>query len=284
MKNKKILFLTILLLVGSVMVFYACKPGSPPQNEESGEQEISHYTCPMHPQIHEDHPGECPICHMRLVPVYKEPAGETQFQAPQGSAPSIAISSERQQLIGVKTASVSRKNVAQIIRTSGRVIPLGNRRLVDVLLTPDEISRVKPAMPALISAASGAEFRGAVKEVSGIIDPVTHFGRARIEILGGEGRFQPENYVNVSITVNLGHELSMPKSAMIDTGVRRMAFVVTEENRFEAREIRTGEETDDDVVVYGGLKEGEKVVTQAAFLIDSESQLKAAITGLTHEH
>ena len=76
--------------------------------------------------------------------------------------------------------------------------------------------------------------------------------------------------------------------ALIDTGVRNVAFVERDEGHFEPRDVKTGIRTDDFCQVLGGLAEGEKVVTRALFLVDSESQLKSAIssfdTGSTHQH
>jgi multidrug efflux pump subunit AcrA (membrane-fusion protein) len=59
-----------------------------------------------------------------------------------------------------------------------------------------------------------------------------------------------------------------------------VAFVQREDEQLEPREVKTGIKTDDYYQVLGGLKEGEKVVTRALFLVDSESQLKAAISGM----
>jgi len=66
---------------------------------------------------------------------------------------------------------------------------------------------------------------------------------------------------------------------VIDTGTRQLAFVRREDDHLEPREVQIGARTDDWWEVLGGLQEGEKVVTRALFLVDSESQLKAALAG-----
>lgn len=75
--------------------------------------------------------------------------------------------------------------------------------------------------------------------------------------------------------------LTVPSSAVIDSGVRQVVIVQTGDGRFAAREVKLGMRADDRVEVLEGVKEGEPVVTAANFLIDAESNLKAAIGGLS---
>jgi Cu(I)/Ag(I) efflux system membrane fusion protein len=81
----------------------------------------------------------------------------------------------------------------------------------------------------------------------------------------------------------LGRPLTAPASALIDTGLRFVAFVDRTDGHLEPREVKIGAKTDDYWEVLEGLQEGEKVVTRALFLVDSESQLKAAIAGMAAE-
>jgi Cu(I)/Ag(I) efflux system membrane fusion protein len=85
----------------------------------------------------------------------------------------------------------------------------------------------------------------------------------------------------VEIQIDAGSALAIPSSAIIDTGTRVVAFVDREDRHLEPREIKLGLRGDDYAQVLGGLKPGERVVTRALFLVDSESQLKAAIAGMT---
>ncbi len=82
--------------------------------------------------------------------------------------------------------------------------------------------------------------------------------------------------------MKLGQRLSIPEEALIDTGERRIVFVVHEGRHFEPREVKLGLKAGNYYEVLGGLEEGEPIVTSAQFLIDSESRLKAAIQGF-HE-
>ena len=70
--------------------------------------------------------------------------------------------------------------------------------------------------------------------------------------------------------------LSVPESSVIDTGTKKIVFVETEPGHYEPRDLRLGREGDEDYEVLAGLRAGERVVTSANFLIDSESKIRAA--------
>ncbi len=86
----------------------------------------------------------------------------------------------------------------------------------------------------------------------------------------------------------LGRRLVVPADAVIDTGTRQVVFVMVSEGVLEPREVKVSERTEDSALIASGLAEGVKVVTNANFLIDSESQLKAATQkaaqGSGHQH
>ena len=84
----------------------------------------------------------------------------------------------------------------------------------------------------------------------------------------------------VVLRPSLGSGLIVPESAIIDTGDRQIVFVDRGEGRLEPREILVGPRVDGGVHVLGGLEDGETVVISANFLIDSESSLKAALSGI----
>ena len=85
------------------------------------------YTCPMHPDYRSDHPGDCPICGMRLEAVRADGAtgGDAAARAlPHGA---VQVSPERQQAIGVRLGVVSRSAGTRLLRTTGRVVADENR-------------------------------------------------------------------------------------------------------------------------------------------------------------
>ena len=112
------------------------------------------------------------------------------------------------------------------------------------------------------------------------IDPQTRRGRVRLELDNPEHLLRPDMWASVVIQIPLGEKVLIPASSVIDTGQRFIAFVDGEDEHLEPRELKVGAKTDDYYEVLDGVKVGERVVTRALFLVDSESQLKAAISGM----
>jgi Cu(I)/Ag(I) efflux system membrane fusion protein/cobalt-zinc-cadmium efflux system membrane fusion protein len=84
-------------------------------------------------------------------------------------------------------------------------------------------------------------------------------------------------FVNVALKVPMGNQLVIPASGVLQSGSRQIAFVVRSDGYLEPREVELGTRVGDEFVVTKGLKAGEKIVTSANFLIDSESQLQASL-------
>ena len=120
------------------------------------------------------------------------------------------------------------------------------------------------------------------------IQAQTRRAEIRLELDNPQHLIHPDMWANVDIQLKAEEKLSVPASSLIDTGQRYIAFVDAADGHLEPREVTIGTMTDDFYEVVSGLKEGEQVVTRALFLVDSESQLKAAIAGMTsndgHDH
>jgi Cu(I)/Ag(I) efflux system membrane fusion protein len=98
--------------------------------------------------------------------------------------------------------------------------------------------------------------------------------KVRLKLANPDYKLKPQMFANVEIKINTGKKLMIPESAVIDTGEGMVAYVDLGNGSFEPREIKTGLRMDGSIEVLRGLKEGEKVVSSANFLIDSEAQLK----------
>jgi Cu(I)/Ag(I) efflux system membrane fusion protein len=102
-----------------------------------------------------------------------------------------------------------------------------------------------------------------------------------MEIQNSKGLLKPAMFASVKIGVDKHDRvLTVPTSAVIDSGTRLVVLVRLAEGRFEPRTVTLGSHSDDYVEVLSGIMAGEQVVTSANFLIDAESNLKAALSGL----
>jgi membrane fusion protein, copper/silver efflux system len=111
----------------------------------------------------------------------------------------------------------------------------------------------------------------------------TRTARVRIEIANPEGRLKVDMYADVVFQAGAGEEprIAVPVSAVIDSGTRQVVLVAKGEGRFEPRAVKLGRRGDGYVEVLDGVTTGEEVVTAATFLIDAESNLKAALQAFT---
>lgn len=131
---------------------------------------------------------------------------------------------------------------------------------------------------------SGETFTGKAVYIYPSLDPNTRTAKVRYEFPNPHGKLKPEMYGNVEIKVHLGRKLTVPEGAIIDTGVRQMAIIDKGQGYFEPREVKVGAKVDNYYEIISGLKAGERVVTSANFLIDSESKFKEAVGAPGHAH
>jgi hypothetical protein len=87
-------------------------------------------------------------------------------------------------------------------------------------------------------------------------------------------------FANVELAIGYGKQVVVPQEAVMDSGAEQLVFVAHEGGYFEPRMVRLGAKVGAEFIVLGGLKAGERVVTSANFLIDSESKLKSAVGGM----
>lgn len=134
----------------------------------------------------------------------------------------------------------------------------------------------------ILSYSPDKILQGKISFISPITDAQTRTTKARFEFDNSAGYLKPGMYVNVNVKVQLGKRLIVPKDAIIESGERAIIFVYLGGGKLEWRNVKTGVKTGDWIEVLDGVREGEKIVTSANFLIDSESQLKAAMGGMQH--
>jgi RND family efflux transporter MFP subunit len=147
-----------------------------------------------------------------------------------------------------------------------------------------------------LSAYPDNVFEGPVTTIYPTLKAETRTVAVRIELNNPGGRLKPGMFAQVELgelgelgrpaaaakNAPLSAPLCVPLSAVIDSGTRQIVLVQRSEGRYEPREVRLGVRNDKDVEVLSGVQDGEAVVVSANFLIDAESNLKAAISGFGH--
>jgi len=144
-----------------------------------------------------------------------------------------------------------------------------------------DIGRVRAGQKALLAlqALPGETFTGKVAYLYPAVNPASRTMQARIVVPNGKGRLRPGMYADVTIDLGATEGITIPADALVDTGEAQYVFVSLPGGRFEPRPVTVGARTADRVQILRGVHPGEKVVTTANFLIDSESRLRAAIQG-----
>jgi RND family efflux transporter MFP subunit len=142
-----------------------------------------------------------------------------------------------------------------------------------------DLGRIKVGESAALTVDSypGRTFRGRVDFIYPDVDMTTRTARVRLVFSNPNLTLTPGMFVNVILRVPLGNQLVIPVNGVLQSGMRQTVFVDRGGGYLEPREVQIGPQAGDQYIVLKGLKAGERIVTSANFLIDSESQLQAAI-------
>lgn len=403
--KKKIIFLLVLVLAAGGGYFIFLKQKTASNSIHAGHPVSAKYFCPMHPHYTSDKPGDCPICHMRLVPMesmgsksalaeheksksqtpesictlhecpmIKEgqacpmlviaesgeklecPVCKSRIDAAEadravltkeGYAP-VLISPKKQQLIGIQTSLVERKRIEKVIRAVGKIAydpelyqaqaeyiqsiqSLKNssgekdwaRKLAESARTKLTLMGLNPAMIEMIEQSAAPDksllvsvtggqawvyaniyeyeiplvkvgdfmevevpsapekkLRGEIRSIDTVVDPATRSVRVRALVSNEEGFLKPDLFVNVSLKADLGEVLAVPQEAVFLSGKTTLVFLDKGDGLFEPKVVVVGQKAEKAVEIREGLKEGQRVITNGNFLVDSESRLKAALSGM----
>ena len=154
-----------------------------------------------------------------------------------------------------------------------------------------EIPYIKAGQDALLSPSYSTSdiYRGKIEHIYSHLGSIRYVPESGTEVRTAKIRFElpnPEHklklgmYMNIELAVDAAaNAVTVPDSAVIDTGARQVVFVDMGEGRFAPREVKIGASGEGYYHIVSGVRAGEKVVTSANFLIDSESSFRAAIAG-----
>jgi Cu(I)/Ag(I) efflux system membrane fusion protein len=146
---------------------------------------------------------------------------------------------------------------------------------IDAELREAEVGSVREGSGATIElpAFPGRPFKGRVEYVYPTLQEASRTLRARVALANSEGRLKPGMYATVRITTPTQRALTVPASAVIRTGERSVVFVDMGGGSLMPHEVETGRTGDEHVEILSGVEQGQRVVTSAQFLLDSESNL-----------
>jgi Cu(I)/Ag(I) efflux system membrane fusion protein len=143
----------------------------------------------------------------------------------------------------------------------------------------DELSLLKTGLPVTITTSSypGEKFTGKISVVDPFINNEMRTARVRIDVENADFKLRPDMYVDVQLDVGMGEGVAVPAEAVLPTGTHNIVFVDKGGGRLQPRFIELGRKYGDFFEVKSGLKEDERVVNSANFLIDAEAQVQGAL-------
>lgn len=135
-----------------------------------------------------------------------------------------------------------------------------------------------------VSSYPADKFTGKIKYIYPYVNPTTRTIKVRIELDNPDYKLKIDMYANVLLKKEISVKLAVPTEAVMDSGKRQIVFVDKGNGLFEPREVTLGGKFDHYYEVVDGLSKDETVVTSGNFLIDSESKLKSALSGMGTGH
>ena len=185
-----------------------------------------------------------------------------------------------------RSGAVTEKMVieGQAVRAGDNLFQIADARVlwVDVAIFEQDAAAVRLGTPATITvdALPGRTFRGNVAFIYPQLDEKTRTLTTRVAVDNLDGALRPGMYATAALATAGRRGVSVPLEAVLPTGTKDLVFVNRGDGRFVPREVRVGLRGDSLVEIVEGLKPGDEVVASATFLLDSESNLAAAIQGI----
>ena len=178
--------------------------------------------------------------------------------------------------------------VEEVAVRQGRHVAVGDH-LIDIVdlssvwvwaeFYENELPLLKPGLAVTITSTANPSLSisGKIAVVDPFLDEVKRTGRVRIDVDNAEAKLRPNAYVDVTLALDEGEGLTVPADAVLPTGEHNIVFVDKGAGRLEPRFVQLGGKFGDFYFVTGGLREGERVVSSANFLVDAESKVQGAL-------
>jgi Cu(I)/Ag(I) efflux system membrane fusion protein len=146
-----------------------------------------------------------------------------------------------------------------------------------------EIPLINVGQSVSITFNSDKSFTGVIGVVNPFVTQVQRTTKVRIDLPNPDLQLRPGMYVNADLSVELGEGLTVPINAVVPTGSRNIVFLDRGKGRLQPRFVQLGSQVGDTYQILSGLKEGDRVVASANFLIDAESQVQGALQSFDQE-
>ena len=143
----------------------------------------------------------------------------------------------------------------------------------------DELPMLKKGFPVTITTSSypGEKFEGKISVIDPFMDDAMRTSHVRIDVENADLKLRPDMYVDVELAMDMGEGVAVPVSAVLPTGKHNIVFVDKGGGKLEPRFIELGRKYGDFYEVKSGLKESERIVSSANFLIDAEAKVQGAL-------
>ena len=184
------------------------------------------------------------------------------------------------------SGEIAEKSViqGQAVRAGDNLFLIADRSLlwVELAVFEADARMLVVGMPVdlTVDALPGRMYHGRVTFIHPSLEATTRTLTARVEVPNRDGRLRPGMYVTARLVPASTQRLAVPLTAVLPTGTRQLVFVNRGDGRFVPREVTTGARSDSLVEIASGLGPGDEVVASATYLLDSESNLAAALQGL----
>ncbi|MEO8180279.1 MAG: efflux RND transporter periplasmic adaptor subunit [Deltaproteobacteria bacterium] len=182
---------------------------------------------------------------------------------------------------------VTRKDVVEGMKLDAGAMPYEIVDLSSVWVLADvyesELRFVQRDMLATLklNAFPNREFKGKVVFIDPVLDPQTRTVKVRVTFANPTAELRPEMFGEVVLQGTPHDGLRIPPDAVIDSGTDKLVFVALGEGKFQPRKVEIGTSDGSHAEVISGLAAGERVVTRANFLVDSESRLRASLAEIS---
>lgn len=275
MKAKWIVAVVVIAVIGFLGSRHFANNSTPKEKVSvTATEGQTYWTCPMHPQIHAEHSGECPICHMKLIQVKAAGQADKAVTQTENRAP-VQATNDQLNLIGIQRYEVEKMDLKVRIPFSGRFTSSSS---VVFQIYESDLRYIKPGLSfkGESSFFSEDEVLGVISSVDSIVDPTSRTVRVVGSVRKGPKGIASETGFRGDIELNLKDRVAIPESSVLHTGNGDLVYLFTDGSKLTAKTVKLGLKSEGFYDVLQGVEPGQVISSGPNFLIDSESKIRAA--------